>query len=222
MVATAVLPLELLPANRREILELLKRHAPLSAGGLAERAGISVSGARQALSTLEGDGLVTHRSDRDGPGRPRHLYELSSRGHSLFPRRYAELASELLGYVEELDPELLDRIFERRRQRRLNEARRRLEGRTFEEKVRELSAILDEDGYVAEAREPEDGRFLIVEHNCAVRRVAERYGQACSSEIGFLRDALPDAEIRRVTHIASGGPACSYEIRRTDHSSKET
>ncbi len=217
----AALPLRLLSPSRREILVLLKREGPLAAGAVAARTDVSVSGARQALSSLEKEGLVTHRRDRQGPGRPRHLYELTRDGHQLFPRRYAELSTELLGYLEELDEDLLEKVFARRRHRRLEEARSRLEGRSFPEKVRELARILDEDGYLAEARELGNERFRIVEHNCAVRRIAERYGHACSSEIGFLRDALPDAEIVRVSHIASGEPACAYEIRRIDHPTTE-
>lgn len=210
----AARPLDLLPETRREILLRLKREGSLSARELAGRLGVTASGARQLLSALEGDGLVTHRRERRGPGRPVHLYELTRRGDALFPRRYGDLAEELLGYLEELDPDLLDEIFRRRRDRRVRDARHRLEGLGFDDAVRELARILDEDGYLAEVRETGDG-FRLVEHNCAVHRVAERYGQACSSEIDFIREVLPGAEIRRVSHIASGGPACAYEIHRT-------
>lgn len=207
--------LDLLSQGRRDVLMLLKRSGSLSTAAVADRLDLSVSGARQILSSLEGDDLVTHRSERDGPGRPRHLYALTDTGDRLFPRRYAELANELLGYLEEADAGLVDMLFERRRRRRLEDARSRLEGRSFSDRVREMARILDEDGYLAEAREQDDGSFLIVEHNCAVRCLAERYGHACSSEIGFLRDALPDAEIERISHIASGGSACTYHIRPT-------
>lgn len=213
--------LDLLPQGRREVVVLLKRGGPLDAAAVAERLELSVSGARQLLSSLEGDDLVTHRRERRGPGRPRHLYELTGKGDGLFPRRYAELADELLGYLEEVDADLVETLFDRRRRRRLEDARSRLEGLGFPGKVRELARILDEDGYVAEAREQDDGSFLIVEHNCAVRCVAERYGHACSSEIGFLRDAFPEAEIERVTHIASGGSACTYRVRHTSQPTKE-
>ncbi len=210
-------PLELLPRTRREIIVRLKREGPLSAGDLSERLEVSASAARQLLSALEGDGLVTHRRERRGPGRPVHLYELTERGDALFPRRYADLATELLGYLAEIDDGLLAEIFRRRRERRVAEARLRLDGLGFEGRVRELARILDEDGYLTEVRSTGSG-FLIVEHNCAVHRVAERYGQACSSEIEFIREVLPGAQVRRVTHIASGGPACTYEIEPPESS----
>jgi predicted ArsR family transcriptional regulator len=93
-------------------------------------------------------------------------------------------------------------------------ARRRLEGKPFGERVRELAAILDADGYMAESQQTGPGVWLIAEHNCAILDVAARYRIACGSEIAFLREALPDASIERVQHIASGGHMCAYEVRQ--------
>ena len=53
--------------------------------------------------------------------------------------------------------------------------------------MEELTRILDEDGYLADAERLDDGSWRIVEHNCAILGVAARYGQACSSELEFLR-----------------------------------
>ena len=43
--------------------------------------------------------------------------------------------------------------------------------------------------------------------------VARRYGQACSSEIGFLRESLPEARIERVQHMIAGAHSCAYEVK---------
>ena len=42
--------------------------------------------------------------------------------------------------------------------------------------------------------------------------VALRYGQACSSEIEFIRQALPEAKIERVAHIVAGAYVCAYSV----------
>ena len=107
----------------------------------------------------------------------------------------------------------MDDLFEMRRRRRADEARVRLEGKDFDGRVEELARILDEDGYLAEAERLDDGSWRIVEHNCAILGVASRFGQACSSEIAFLRDALPDAEIERTHHLMAGAHMCSYSVR---------
>jgi DeoR family suf operon transcriptional repressor len=130
----------------------------------------------------------------------------------MFPRAYGELAGELVLTLAEDDPAALERAFERRRARRVARARTRLTG-TFAERVVELARILDEDGYLAEAVPDPDGGWRIVEHNCAIFDVAARYGTACTSELDFLREALPDAEIERVSHIVSGAHHCAYRVR---------
>jgi DeoR family suf operon transcriptional repressor len=204
--------LDLIPEARREIIRLLKRRGPLPVEDIATALAVTVSGARQHLSSLERDGVVTYQRVRQGPGRPRHLYELTERGDALFPRRYAELMTELLGYVREADPSLVDRVFSRRSQRRYEAVRSRLEGLPLGERVRELVRILDEEGYFPELQSQREGEWRIVVRNCPVRALGEKYAQACASEISFLRKALPECEVRRSAHQLNGHGCCSYEI----------
>lgn len=205
------LPLDLLPDPRRQLLLLLKERGPLSADEAARALSMTVSGARQQLAVLESVGLVRHRRESSGPGRPRHLFSLTPAGDALFPRRHGELARELLGYLEDEAPDLLERVFTLRARRRVEQARSRLRG-DLEARVNELAAILDEDGYLTRVERLDDGGFLLVEGNCAVLDVAQRYGNACSSEIDFLRQVLPDTEVQRVSHIVRGDRTCAYRI----------
>lgn len=206
--------LDSLPPTRRQLLQEIKVRGEAAADELAEALGVTVTAVRQHLTNLAADGLVAHRPAPAGPGRPRHLYRLTGRGHGMFPAAYGELTNELLGYFSEDAPELVDQAFERRGHRRTEAARLRLEGRGFPERVAELARILDEDGYLADFERVDEDTWRITEHNCAVFAVATRYGQACSSEIAFLREAMPDAEIERVSHMVAGAHACSYLVRR--------
>jgi DeoR family transcriptional regulator, suf operon transcriptional repressor len=202
-----------LPETRREILDLLKRAGEADTETIGAKLGITPSGTRQHMVALQGDGLVTHRNDRDGRGRPKHVYSLTPAGDALFPRNYVDLANELLQYVEDEDPELLERIFDRRAQRRLERARARTAGLSFPETVKLVAQILDEDGYLADFEEQPDGNFLITEHNCAVLAVAQRYRHACSTELAFLQAILPNATVTRIAHRLAGAHVCSYEVR---------
>jgi DeoR family transcriptional regulator, suf operon transcriptional repressor len=206
--------LSTLAPTRRQILESLKKRGELTADDLAEQLGLTTSGVRQHLVGLTSDGLVAHHQVREGPGRPRHCYHLTPAADALFPRAYSDLTNELLGYASDADPELVERLFERRRMRRVDNARDRLKGKDFAQKVEALAQILDEDGYLADFQPTPDGQgFLITEHNCAILGVARRYGQACSSEIGFLREALPEASIERIQHMIAGAHSCAYEVK---------
>lgn len=204
-----------LPESRRRILNHVKRGGEATAEEIAADLGVTLSGARQNLMALERDGLLEHRSARGGPGRPKHVFVLTAAGDALFPRAYAELTNELLEYVEDEDPALLERIFERRAQRRLQRARERTAGLPFPERVRVVAEILDEDGYLADFACRDDGTFVITEHNCAVLGVALRYRHACSSELDFLQAALPQAEVSRIAHRINGGHVCAYQVSPT-------
>lgn len=196
----------------RRLLEHLKRVGDASAEDLADALGVSLSAARQQLAPLEARGLVAHHDQRPGPGRPRRRYCLTPAAHTLWPRRYGELANQLLGFVNDSDPDMVDSVFDRRRQQRVARAAARMDGLDFAARVTELAAILDEDGYLADSTELGPGRWLVTEHNCAIRDVAEHYGQACRSELAFLQQALPDAKVERVAHMVAGAHVCAYQV----------
>jgi DeoR family suf operon transcriptional repressor len=201
-------------ARGNELVTALKHAGEATAEQLAGELGVTVSAVRQQLDALYVDGLVAWRPVARGRGRPAHVYHLTRAAEPLFPKAYGGLTTELLGYVADADPGLVDDIFDRRRQRRLEGAQARLAGLgdDLPARVAELARILDEDGYLASWEALPDGSFRIVEHNCAVLDVAERYGQACSSEIAFLRQALPDARVERVSHMIGGAHSCAYEV----------
>ena len=205
-------PLATMPSTRRAILTSLKRHGDREARDLAAELGLTVAAVRQQLLRLDDDGLVTHHRQTEGRGRPVHRYELTPAAEVLFPKRYGDLTTELLGYLGGPTSDRVDDLFEQRRQRRLDGARPRLAGLTLDEQVNELARILDEDGYLADV-EPWDDGWRIVEHNCAILSVASGFRQACRSEIAFIGDALPGAQVTRVSHILDGAHVCAYEIR---------
>ncbi len=206
-------PLQAVPTTRRAILVALKRRGTRRTQDLAAELGLTVAAVRQQLGRLESDGLVTHHPEADGRGRPTHVYELTSSADGLFPKRYGDLTTELLSYLGGAESRQVDDLFEQRRRRRLHEARPRLDSRTLEEQVDELTAILDEDGYLADVERLDDGGWRITEHNCAILSVAQGFRQACSSELSFIQEALPGAEVRRVAHLMDGAHVCAYEVR---------
>jgi DeoR family transcriptional regulator, suf operon transcriptional repressor len=206
-----------LPAGRRVVLYGVRRLDDATVDEVAELLDMTVSGARQHLVALTEQGLVetTEAPRRPGErGRPRLTYRVTELGDALFPKAYGALTNELLGYLEDEDASVVDRIFCRRRDERIRRGRVRIEAKgTLGAKVREVAQILDEDGYLATAERTGTGTYRVVEHNCAIAAVARRYGQACSSEIDFLRAVLPGTTIQRVKHMVAGDQHCAYEVR---------
>jgi DeoR family transcriptional regulator, suf operon transcriptional repressor len=206
-----------LPAGRRAVLFAVRRIGDATVEEVAEALDMTVSGARQHLSRLVEHGLVEAAPEPRPPGRRGRVqlrYHTTELADAVFPKAYAALTNELLGYLAEEDSSTVDRLFARRRAHRIENARARLDGRrTLGSKVAELARILDEDGYVATSERVGPGVYRVVEHNCAIAAVARRYGQACSSELDFIRAVLPGATVERVAHLVKGDRHCAYEIR---------
>jgi DeoR family suf operon transcriptional repressor len=212
-----------MPEGRRRVLYALRRRGEATSDELARQLSMTRSGARQHLTALVDEGLVDAReipSDPPRRGRPELSYAVTAIGDGAFPRAYGELTTDLLGFLDDEEPRMLERLFERRRDERLTNASDRLRSkRSLGAKVAELTEILDEDGYFASWEEigpvaKGATGYRIVENNCAIWAVAERFGQACTSEIEFIRAALgDDVSVERVHHMASGDSCCAYEIR---------
>lgn len=202
-------------AAQRSVLYAVRRRGEATVADVADVLAISVSGARQHLAGLVEAGLLeaspaTRAAGQQG--RTEQVYRIAPAAETLFPRAYGELTNQLLSYVPSA---AVTSAFEHRRDDRIDAARVRLATkRSFAAKVTELARNLDEDGYLAAAEPIGRGAFRIAERNCAIFAVAREHPQACSTELEFLRAALPEAQIDRVTHMMVGGHSCSYEVRK--------
>jgi predicted ArsR family transcriptional regulator len=201
--------------GRRALLTQLKSDGEATADRLAGELGITVGAVRQQLGPLGAAGLVAHRDERQGPGRPRRWYCLTPAAEALFPKRYGQLTNQLLGFIEDSAPDLVASAFARRAEQRRDRAAIRLAGLDFEGKVQELARILDEDGYLADCEPTGDGSWLVTERNCAILDVARHHREACHSELAFLRAVLADAAVERVAHVLGGARHCAYRITPT-------
>ena len=123
-----------------------------------------------------------------------------------------DLSIELLELVDDEHPELVDRVFDRRRERLVEAAETHLAGSSIEARVAGVTELLDAQGYLCDWEQVDAGHFRINLHNCAIWAVASRFRKACASELEYLQGVLPDATVARVTHKTSGAHTCAYDI----------
>jgi predicted ArsR family transcriptional regulator len=202
---------------RRSILIHLRQTGPTSPDALASALRASRTGVLQQLHALEDTGLVRHAAERHGVGRPRHLYDVTAEAQELFPADYGGFASGLLKAIEAVGgDDLVEQVFAARRRQIGDRARRRMAEQLADDaplldRVRVLAVLQDDAGYLAEAAVDADGVIRLLEHNCAIDKVARRTQVACDAELALFRELLgPD--VVRETHIASGDRCCTYRI----------
>jgi len=203
--------------TRRRILELLKLRGPQTADQLAEELKLTPMGVRGHLTSLERDGLISHRPEKRPMGRPAYLYELTELGEELFPRTYHQLAQSLLESAEALYGKgAAEKLFARRNEALAEQYRVRLAGKPLQGRVAELAEIRTDEGYMAAWEALDEETFVLREHNCAIYQVAKRTPQACEAELKLFRLVLPDAEVEREQHMIQGDRTCMYVIRMRD------
>ena len=197
--------------TQRRVLEALKRRGEATADELAETLEISASAVRQHLSALRSAGLIEARQERGHTGRPADRYHATERANPLFVTP-DDLSIELLELVDDEHPELVNRVFDRRRERLVEAAETHLAGSSIEARVAGITELLDAQGYLCDWEQVDAGHFRINLHNCAIWAVASRFRKACASELEYLQGVIPDATVARVTHKTSGAHTCAYDI----------
>ena len=200
---------------QRHVLLALKRAGEATADELAATLQISSSAARQHLGILRSAGFVTARRDRGQPGRPAERYRATDLSEPLFTGDDGALSAELLGHVAAEDPELLTRVFDRRRHDLVERAAPELDGKPLDDRIDTLAELLDDQGYLADAERLDDDHYRINLHNCAMWSVANNFDEACTSELRFIQDLVPDTSVERLTHKTCGAHTCTYDIRAT-------
>lgn len=206
-------PADVAPSpTQRRVLAALKRHGEATADELAVTLEISSSAVRQHLSALRSIGLIAARQERGQPGRPADRYHATELAEPIFGTTVVNLSIEILRDVENEDPQLVDRIFDRRQRRLVEGAKDKLSGKSIDERITILTELLDEQGYLADSDKVDDDHHRLNLHSCAIWPVASRYQQACTAELEFLRELMPDATVDRVTHKTNGAHTCTYEV----------
>ena len=128
------------------------------------------------------------------PGRPADVYHSTELGESLFAApTTGEFLVELLRHIE--DPKTPNSSpacsnaaaaggsnHLSRQLRRPDTGRRR--GRPRQD--------LDAEGYMADVDRLPDGTYRLTLHSCAIWGVASHYGLACTTELEFLQEVIPE------------------------------
>ena len=198
---------------RGTLLVELKRAYRLTAKELAARLNLSLNAVRHHLKELEAESLVEYERQHQGVGAPAYAYRLSSRGQGLFPRRYESTLTELLDYVVRREGRASAvAVLEARYEALTLRLQDQLVGATAPEKMAAVTQLLSDEGYMAEGTASLSGHGTLIEHNCAIQAVAERFPEICAAEARFLAATL-GAEVDRREHILSGCSACEYRVR---------
>ncbi len=193
--------------------------APRTARDLAARFDIQESAARGHLERLEERGLVVPTFSREGVGRPRKRYHLTSAGQELFPKRYELLLDSLIdqivaregeGYVSALFAEAARRMARSVLEEIPADAPRR-------QRALALVAGLNRLGFLASVAEGPGGELTVTRNNCVFRHSAISHAYLlCDVFDKHLTEELlnePRLDVDLKDSISRGAMRCTHLVQ---------
>ena len=199
--------------TRQEILNILKRNGSATLDQLAKGVGLVPVTVRAHLSVLERDRLVTYREERGKVGRPFYVYSLTEEAEALFPKNYHIVTNRVLDSLSALTgQEGVERLSTHMAQSWASERKPRLEGKPFEDQVREVAKIRTEEGAWAEVEQVGE-EFYITQFNCSCPKSSSRHPEVlCATELAYMRQLL-GPNVERIEWAREGARACKYRVQ---------
>lgn len=199
----------------RTLLDLIRRHGPLSIAEMAGRLAVTPTAVRNRLTRLVGSGMVARRAEHGSRGRPKYTYEASVEAHKQLGQNYADLAvvlwDEMMRTVE--DRKLRRVLFQRITMRLAELYRAQMKGSEWEGRLFELGTILHDRGIEAEVTRGSVGMLPVLrQHTCPYYELAEVDRAVCAMERKMFEKVLGRG-LRLSQCRLDGHHSCDFEAK---------
>jgi len=201
---------------KRKVLYLLKILGNSGLEDLSKVMKISRMGVHKHLADLQNRGLVESTEVRRGVGRPVMQYFLTKSGKSTFPKAYGQIATFALDYIEKKFGRLaVEDVLRERQSELLYKYHESLKDLDFDQKVKRLAQLRDEEGYIAESKKTskKGENHVLLEYNCPIIMIAEKHWEACTVESELFEKVL-DADVKATHRAAKGDSICKFIIKK--------
>src|SRR5438105_4591993 len=202
-------------SSDRSLLDLIRRHGPLTVVEMADRLEVTATSVRNRLTRLVGSGMVERRSEPGGRGRPKYVYEASAAAHKLLGQNYADLAvilwDEMMRTVE--DRKLRRVLFTRITERLAELYRAQVTGVEWERRLVQLGTILHDRGIETEVTRGDGGAMPVLkQHSCPYYELAESDRAVCAMERKMFEKVLGRG-LRLSQCRLDGHRSCDFEAK---------
>jgi predicted ArsR family transcriptional regulator len=202
-------------SSDRELLDLIRRHGPLTVAEMAARLEVTPTAIRNRLTRLTGSGMVERRTEHGGRGRPRHAYRASVEAHKRLGQNYADLAvvlwDEMMRTVE--DRKLRRLLFGRITERLAELYRAQVTGDEWEGRLVQLGTILHDRGVETEVTRGDAGHSPVLkQHSCPYYELAEVDRAVCAMERKMFEKVLGHG-LRLSQCRLDGHRSCDFEAK---------
>jgi predicted ArsR family transcriptional regulator len=202
-------------SSDRFLLDLIRRHGPLTVSEIGDRLGVTPTAVRNRLSRLVESGMVERKSEQGGRGRPRHTYQASVAAQKRLGQNYADLVvilwDEMMRNVE--DRKLRRFLFGRITERLAELYRAQVTGVEWERRLVQLGTVLHERGIETEVTRGDGGSLPVLkQHSCPYYELAEADRAVCAMERKMFEKVLGRG-LRLSQCRLDGHRSCDFEAK---------
>lgn len=206
--------------NQKKIIELLLSEPDgASASEIAEKIGLTKSGAKDHLIKLETQGYITFKDIKEGVGRPKRLYLLTESGNELFPRKYSWLSSTLLEYlVEEMGSDKVSKMMNALAKKVSIPLREKfMEVGESSELIQLINETMLEMGFRTVVKQSDLRKEAVIEaHNCIYHEVAKDHPALCTFDIKLIEHLSGGMKVKLDKCIVHGDSICRFCIKKRE------
>lgn len=179
----------LVPSDR-VLLDVLRKFGPQNVLQLAESLDVTATAVRQRLVRLLGQGMIDRVEEKARRGRPSYRYRLTELGRRQSGANFGDLAIVLWEEIRQIkDADVRRGLIERLSDRMASMYASQVDGRTTEERMREVARLFAERNIPVSVEHREDLPVLTVEA-CPYPQLADRDRGICALEKMMFSELL--------------------------------
>jgi predicted ArsR family transcriptional regulator len=200
-------------SSKLKILETIKRLNSPTLTRLSLEMGISKTAVLKHVEVMERKGILTRTYVSTGRGRPICKLSITEKAYDEMQNIYRNIAEEALSYVENnFGCSLIKEILAIRNGKLVEEYRVNLQNLPWEEMLRRFTELRNMEGYIAEISDSSDGSLRIIEYNCPLMKIAEKYHESCEAEKKFFEE-LFHMDVTFMNTVLENSRACTFVLK---------
>jgi predicted ArsR family transcriptional regulator len=194
-------------------LDLLRRRESMTIVEFADALGVTATAVRQRLNRLLSQRLIERTATKNGRGRPKHRYRLTSKGLQKAGSNFADLAVALWQEIRAVrDPEVRRGLLQRVAKRMAVMYAGTIEGQTLDQKVSALTELFGERRVPLELDKA--GALPILRAAaCPYPELADQDRSICAMERMLFAEVL-GTDVRLAECRLDGQSACTFELKQ--------
>jgi DeoR family transcriptional regulator, suf operon transcriptional repressor len=199
------------------IVKLLVGNPPQTVADLILATGVTRTAVTEQLNELVAAGFVDRATERlPGRGRPRHLYSATRVALLLlFASNQSLVVPAIWQAIRDAGGEgLVQDVLKRVSRCLADYYNRKIKATDPQQRLREMIALLAEEGGLVEAIE-EDGQLVLYKRSCPFVSMADDSRSICCVDQDMMT-AVVGCPVRRTACRHEGAPCCTFEIVPND------